>query len=66
MAKVLAADVTEGYVTNEDGYDVEGVVVECPECGETAESYGTHERSIKRALLTLRDTCGCADYFVAG
>ncbi len=63
--KTLVARVFEDYVTNDDGRSVMGVVAQCPECGETAEAYGTHERSIKRALITLKEQCGCATYFVA-
>ena len=57
------AYATIQYITleNEEGYDVDSVQASCT-IGET-EAYGTHERSIKRALAELSQNCSCGASF---
>lgn len=42
---------------NEKKKPQEGVVVECPLCGHTAECYGTSAVSARRACAELAATC---------
>jgi hypothetical protein len=42
---------------NDEGYDVEGVRATCTRCGHQVESFGTHEGSIKRCLVLMRQEC---------
>jgi hypothetical protein len=40
-----------------NGFWREGVQVICSKCGQTSESFGTKEKSIKRCLAILADKC---------
>jgi hypothetical protein len=51
------ASVEEATLTNDDGYDVEGVIVTCDRCQHTTESFGTTSSSVKRCLAMLREEC---------
>lgn len=53
----VACDVYYIDITNDEGYEVEGVMAECPRCGAVTESYGNHEGSIKRCLAAFSDEC---------
>ena len=48
-------------IENEEGREVDGVVVECVDCGATTESYGHGDNSVRRCLALMRDTCECED-----
>ena len=37
--------------------DVEGVCITCSRCNQETVAFGTGEKSIKRALASLRDDC---------
>ena len=45
---------------------IPGVIVTCSDCEHSAECGGTSERSIKRALMQLRETCpeGQSNFYV--
>lgn len=49
--------VEECDVENEDGRDVPGVCVTCSRCNAEALAFGTAEKSIRRALASLREDC---------
>lgn len=53
----VGCKIEETSVENESGRLVDGVCVTCGQCGDTAEAFGTGERSVKRALMTLRENC---------
>ena len=56
--------VSDETIENDDGIEVEGVVVECSRCGHTTESFGTSETSVRRCLALMRDECpGAEDNF---
>jgi riboflavin synthase alpha subunit len=61
--------VEECDVDPEDGREscVPGVCVTCSRCNEEAVAFGTEEKSIKKALATLREDCpnGESNFYVA-
>jgi hypothetical protein len=42
---------------NDEGHDVDGVLVTCSRCEHSEESYGTSEASVRRCLALLRENC---------
>lgn len=42
---------------NDEGHDVEGVIVACSRCEHSEESFGTSEASVRRCLVLLRENC---------
>lgn len=40
-----------------DGKSIPSVMVTCSKCGHQTESYGTHERSIRRCMALLAQEC---------
>jgi len=40
-----------------DYTEIEGTTARCARCGNTTESYGTDDRSVRRCLVLLRETC---------
>lgn len=42
---------------NDEGREVEGVVVTCTRCGHKTESYGQGPNSVKRCLALMREKC---------
>lgn len=66
MARVQCK-VEETDLENDDGREVEGVIVTCLECGHQTESFGTSERSIKRCLALMCEECpeGENNFYVA-
>jgi hypothetical protein len=53
----VEAVVEEVMLTNDENRDVPGVRVTCTECDHCAEAFGTGPRSVRKALLTLREEC---------
>lgn len=53
----VPASITEVDLEGDYADTVDGVEAECSRCSNTAEAYGTDERSITRCLVTLRETC---------
>jgi len=55
-------------IENDDGREVDSVIVSCNECGAHTEAFGQSEGSIKSCLSRMRDECECEDglkaYFV--
>ena len=56
MAKVICG-VTYGAEENEDGIEVGCTYASCSRCGKETMSWGTHERSVRRCLVLLREGC---------
>ncbi len=52
---------------NDEGHDVDGVLVTCSRCAHSEESYGTSEASVRRCLVLLRENCprGERNFYVA-
>ena len=50
-AVITEEDLDGDYAT------VEGVVARCTRCDHITESFGTHEGSIRRCLVLLREEC---------
>jgi hypothetical protein len=44
---------------------VDGVMVTCSRCEATAEAFGTHEGSIRRCFVQLRDQCDEENFYYA-
>ena len=42
---------------------IDGVVVTCTKCGESAESFGTSIASIRRCFILLREQCDEENYY---
>ena len=63
----VVCEVDETTLENDDGYDVDGVLVTCSRCGHSEESFGTGEASVRRCCALLRENCplGEANYYVA-
>jgi len=61
----VTCEVEETQVDGDYG-PVDGVEVTCSRCGHTTESAGTHQRSIKRCLVLLREECpeGESNFYV--
>jgi hypothetical protein len=51
---VATAKVT---VKDEQGREVEGLMLTCSRCGETVEVFGTSGASIRRGCVKLREAC---------
>lgn len=49
--------IEETTLTNERGYDQDGIEATCARCEHTVEVFGTEDASIKRACATLREEC---------
>jgi hypothetical protein len=51
-----------------DDRPVAGVAATCPRCQHKGESFGTHDRSVKRCLVLLREECplGESNFYVVG
>jgi ribosomal protein S27E len=66
MSEVIC-EVMETELENDDGRWVDGVVATCGDCGNTTESFGTSERSVRRCLVMMRDECpeGASNFYVA-
>lgn len=54
---IVYCSIDETTLTNENGYDVEGVVATCNKCGATTESFGTSDSSINRCLALMNEEC---------
>lgn len=49
---------TTAYVELDGDYgSVEGVEVTCDRCGQSQESFGTDDRSLRRCARLLRENC---------
>lgn len=54
---IVYCSIEETSLTNENGYDVDGVVATCSKCGNTTESFGVSDESIRRCLAMMREEC---------
>lgn len=53
----VECEVEECEVENARGHMVDGVRAICGKCRHECEAFGTGEKSVKRALATLREEC---------
>jgi len=53
----VACQITKIRIRNANGFFTDGVQAVCSKCGQMSDSYGTGEKSIKRCLAVLHDTC---------
>jgi len=42
---------------NDNGREVDGIVVTCSRCGQKTQSYGQGPNSVKRCLALMREKC---------
>ncbi len=58
--------VSHSSAANENGILVPCVEATCPRCGRSEQAWGDHDASVKRALITLKQTCACrsSDFYV--
>ena len=56
MAKVECT-IETGYVENDSGYEIEGVIATCSRCEHTVKSCGTSDGSRRRCLVLMRQEC---------
>ncbi len=56
MAKIECS-VEETYLENDNGIEVESVIVTCSKCGREAENFGTSKASINRCFAILFEKC---------
>jgi hypothetical protein len=64
----VVCDIEEVMLTNDSGYDIDGVEATCRRCGHVTESFGTDDPSIKRCLALMREECprGQFNFYVQG
>ncbi len=53
----IVCEIEETDLEGENGRAIPGVIVRCAECDHEVESFGTSERSIRRCLALLRESC---------
>jgi hypothetical protein len=63
----VECEVRAAKVVNDNGIEVDGVIVACSKCGKEVESCGTHSRSVRRCLALMRENCELDEdnYYVA-
>lgn len=49
--------VEEVELEGDNGNLVDGLCVSCSRCDHQVEVFGTHDRSLRRALVMLREEC---------
>jgi hypothetical protein len=61
----VECQITEDYLDGDYG-EVEGVIAACTLCGNATESYGTSLASVRRCLVTMRESCpmGGVNYYI--
>jgi hypothetical protein len=57
MGEKVACTVTTSNLRNERGFFQSGFEVVCHKCGQITSAFGTSEKSVKRCLAQLRETC---------
>lgn len=55
--RIVWCEIQECDLDGENGQELEGVTATCSRCGNETESFGTSDRSVKRCLVLLRETC---------
>lgn len=63
--QTIYCEVEEIQMENDRGRMIDSVEVTCPLCDESETSFGTHDGSIKRCLVKLKETCGCDNFLIA-
>lgn len=53
--------ISDVMLENDNGFEVEGVVAECSQCGHVTESFGTSDASVKRCLALMGEECPGAE-----
>lgn len=63
----IECEVRAATPTNGQGVRQDGVEVECGDCGHCETAFGTGPKSVRRALIKLRDNCpeGETNFYVA-
>ncbi len=61
MSARKECDVEYTRIENDEGRQVDGVVVKCVDCEAETESYGHGDNSVRRCLALMRETCECED-----
>ncbi len=64
----VGCDIEETELWSDDANrDIPGVCATCQQCGNTTESFGTSESSVRRCLALMREECpeGEENYYVA-
>ena len=56
MNEILCS-LTESTCTNNQGRQINSVVLKCSKCGHYTESWGDSDTSIERALLMMAKEC---------
>lgn len=56
MARVIV-HVEEVEIENDDGNLVPGVEATCSECKNQGTAFGTHQGSVTRAIMEVKNTC---------
>jgi hypothetical protein len=67
MPQVVCA-VEETELENDEGRLVPSVIATCTKCQNTGQAFGTHEGSVKRALMQIKETCprvGVRNFYVS-
>lgn len=53
----ITLDVFQTEVEGDSGYPVDGLELQCPQCGHSIEVSGTHDGSAKRGAVMMREEC---------
>jgi hypothetical protein len=57
MGRKIECEVRDKVLINDYDQEIDGIEVECSECGHTVEAFGTSEISLRYALRELRESC---------
>ncbi len=66
MGKRVKCEMKDKLLINEHNQEIDGIVVECSECGCKVEAFGVGEKSLGHALRELNQKCpeGENNYYV--
>jgi hypothetical protein len=53
----VTCTVDETEIENENGRLQPGVEVKCTACNNTGQAFGTHDGSVTRALMNMKENC---------
>lgn len=67
MGRQVECEVEYDLIEDDNGRKGEGVRLTCGDCDHETESFGQTDRSIRRCLALMRETCpeGEENYYVA-
>jgi anti-sigma factor RsiW len=64
----VTCSIEETELENDEGREISSVCATCSRCDHETTAYGTSDRSVKRALVMMREECpnGEDNFYVSG